>query len=336
MSRYALVFSQLMLMGALSLSQAQTVDLLWPKGAPGALDGTDAAKPSLTHFPPSTEKANGSAVVVLPGGGYSGLATEKEGNQVARWLNTLGVYAFVLKYRVAPYKHPIEMNDAQRAMRWVRANAKRLKIDTSRVGILGFSAGGHLASTVATHYDNGNALAADTIDRFSCKPTIQILGYPVISFLSSPHIGSRDNLLGTNPSQALLELLSNERQVDANTPPAFLVHGKDDAIVLVANSQMYYDACIKAGVPAQLKLYDHGPHGFGLADGVAGAPKDALLATWPGICATWLQDQGFLTAATGLSGNELAPKVVAPAYSAKRLSNHDFLGRLRRLIHRSR
>ncbi len=315
-------------------------EFLWPSGAPGAKDTANASKPSVTFFPADAKIAVGTSAVICPGGGYDHLATEKEGNQVAKWLNTLGVSAFVLKYRVSPYRHPIEMNDGQRALRFVRANAGRYKIDPSRVGIVGFSAGGHLASTVATHYDAGNPAAADPVDRQSCKPYFQILVYPVIT-MEGPfaHVGSRNSLLGTNPSAALTRLLSNEKQVDAQTPPAYLVHAKDDATVPVENSVMYHDSLIKAGVSAQMKLFDHGPHGFGLADGVAGAPDLPDLKTWPSLCATWMKESGYLTASTALHVGAAAATDPSPPQS--QLGNpflialpqakggwFDFLGRL--------
>jgi acetyl esterase/lipase len=317
-------------------------EFLWPKGAPGATDTANASKPSVTYYPADPKLANGTAAVICPGGGYDHLAIDKEGYQVAKWLNTLGVAGFVLKYRVAPYRHPIEMNDAQRAMRYVRANAKRYKIDPARVGIVGFSAGGHLASTVATHYDEGNPAAADTVDRQSCKPWFQILVYPVIT-MEGPfaHAGSRDNLLGKNPAPELLRLLSNEKHVDAKTPPAFLVHTRDDAGVLVDNSIMYNDSLIAAGVPVRMKLFDHGPHGFGLADGVAGSPYIADVSTWPSLCATWMKERGYLAPASAIvdpSGDSEAepafasgsrstgPNAISPAL---RWSGRffDFLGR---------
>jgi acetyl esterase/lipase len=284
-------------------------ELLWPKGAPDATDTTALSKPSVTIFPAPVGNANGAAAVICPGGGYQHLATEKEGDQVAKWLNTLGVSAYVLKYRLSPYHHPVEMHDAQRAMRWARANAKRLGIDTARIGIVGFSAGGHLASTVATHYDGGDAKAADSVDRFSCKPDFQILVYPVITMVGpAAHVGSREYLLGKD-SSALWEFLSNEKHITSATGRAFLVHGKDDGTVSYTNSVMYYDSCLKAHVPAELHLFDHGPHGFGLADGQGGAPLDSILATWPSLCAKWMQDQGLFRKTVSLS-----PYIVSPSH----------------------
>ena len=272
---------------------------LWPKGAPGALGSADGDTPTLTVYAPATAKNTGAAALVCGGGGYSAIAFDAESIPAAKWLNGLGVTAFVLKYRLAPaYRHPVEMQDAQRAMRWVRANAKRFGVDTHRLGVVGFSAGGHLAATIATHNDQGNPAAGDTVDRHSCRPNFQILLYPVITMDTLNHGSSRGNLLGPNPPADLLELLSNEKHVTATTPPAFIVHGKDDERVPVANSRLYYEALGKAGVAATLKLYDHGPHGFGLADGAGGTPVDPVLATWPGLAGEWLKTSGFLDAAT--------------------------------------
>ncbi len=275
-------------------AQAQVEALLWPAGAPGAKGTAAVDKPTITPFP--SAKPNGAAVVVFPGGGYSGLATEYEGNQPAKWLAGLGVSAFVVKYRLGSpgYRHPIEMWDGQRAIRWVRAHARQYGIDPKRVGVLGFSAGGHLAATVSTHYDSGNAAAADSIDRQGCRPDWSLLGYPVITMDASfTHAGSRSMLLGDSPSQVLVDSLSNEKQVNAATPPAFLFHAKDDGVVQVKNPIAYYDSLIKRKVPAEIRLYEKGGHGFGLADGVGGAPKDTILATWPGLAAAWMNKQGF-------------------------------------------
>lgn len=262
---------------------------LWEGEAPGAM-GTEAADiPTLTVYAPAPDKANGAAVVVCPGGGYGGLA-DHEGKPIAEWLTSLGVTGVVLKYRLGPkYHHPVEMGDVARAIRTVRSHAADWGIDPHRVGVLGFSAGGHLASTAATHFDAGSASATDPIDRVSSRPDVAILIYPVITF-SDPftHAGSRHNLLGDNPSPDLITLLSNEKQVTAQTPPCFLVHGTDDTVVPAENSLMFALACRKAGVPVELHLYEHGPHGFGLGG------SDPVLSAWPGSCAKWLEHRGFL------------------------------------------
>ena len=285
-----------------TLARSQEI-LLWPAGAPGAKGTAAVDKPSITPYPAVT-KPNGAAVVIFPGGGYSGLANDHEGKQPALWLNTLGVSAFVVKYRLgsAGYRHPIEMGDGQRAVRWVRANAAKYGIDPKRVGVLGFSAGGHMAATVSTHYDEGNASAADSIDRKGCRPDWSLLGYPVITMDKTfTHMGSRENLLGTTPSQALVDSMSNEKQVTAKTPPAFLFHSTDDGVVPIKNSRAYLDSLKKRGVAGELKEYDHGGHGYGMADGKGGAPTDAVLNTWPGLAAKWMEAQGFFKQATVLA-----------------------------------
>lgn len=277
--------------------------LLWPSGAPGAKGTAAVDKPSITPYPAVT-KPNGAAVVIFPGGAYSGLAADHEGKQPALWLNTLGVSAFVVKYRLGSsgYRHPIEMGDGQRAIRWVRANAAKYGIDPKRVGVLGFSAGGHMASTVSTHFDNGDASASDSIDRKGCRPDFSLLAYPVITMDKSfTHVGSRENLLGTTPSQALVDLMSNEKQVTAKTPPAFLFHSTDDGVVPIKNSYSYLDSLKKRGVAGELKVYDHGGHGYGMADGKGGAPTDAVLNTWPGLAGKWMDAQGFFKQATALA-----------------------------------
>jgi acetyl esterase/lipase len=314
--------SAFIILCALCAHGQSTPVLLWPQGAPGAL-GTDAAdKPTLTPFPLPPDKANGAAVVICPGGGYGGVSTGKEGDEPAKWMNALGVTAFVLRYRVSPYRHPIEMGDGQRAVRWVRAHAKLFHVDPARVGMMGFSAGGHVASTVATHWDEGNPDATDSVDRRSCRPDFQILAYAVITMLDPyAHAGSRQKLLGDNPPEDLLVFLSNERQVGAKTPPAFLMHTRDDATVPFQNSQMYYDACLKAGVPARLRLYDHGVHGVGLADGKGGAPNLPDVARWTGECAAWMKELGFLSAPAAVRAP--FPAAVRKARAARR----DFLGR---------
>lgn len=262
---------------------------LWPDGAPGALGEEPNDIPTIRIYP--AEDANGCGVVVCPGGGYGGLAYDHEGHQVAKWYQRLGVTAAVLRYRHSPkYRHPIPLGDVQRAIRHLRANAKPLGIDPERIGVTGFSAGGHLASTVATHFDAGDEDAADPVDRVSCRPDFCVLAYPVIS-MSEPftHRGSVRNLLGNEPSDELKVLLSNDQQVTKETPPTFLFSTADDPVVPVENSLAFFAACRRNGVEAELHVYKHGPHGVGLA------PRNPVLGTWPDRLADWLRDSGFLT-----------------------------------------
>jgi len=263
---------------------------LWPSGAPGAAGTEDADQPSLTLYSLPVGQSARSAVVVCPGGGYGALAMDHEGRQVAEWMNSLGIAAYILKYRLAPrYHHPAMMQDAQRALRYVRAHAEPWGIAPDRIGIWGFSAGGHLASTAATHFDAGDPSAPDPIDRASSRPDFAILAYPVIT-CSEPfeHRGSCRNLLGDNPDPTLAEYLSSEKQVTAQTPPTFLFHTDDDQAVPVENSVAFYMALRKAGVPAELHIYQHGPHGVGLAQ------KDPILSSWPQRLADWLRLRGLL------------------------------------------
>ena len=279
--------------------------LLWPQGAPGALGSAAEDRPSLYAFPAPAGKANGTAAIVCPGGAYGMLAIEKEGFQVARWLNSLGISAFVLKYRLGPrYRHPAPVTDAKRAMRWVRANAPRYGIDPLAIGMVGFSAGGHLAATVATRYDGGRSAPDDPIDSYPCQPAFQVLVYPVITMDAAfTHLGSRRNLLGVRPDSSLVGLLSNELHVTAATPPAFLVHARPDPIVPFRNSEAYAEACRKSGVSVEFRAYDKGTHAFGLGrDPVAREPDPAGQgpggmaepADWPAHCSRWLGRQGFL------------------------------------------
>ncbi len=262
--------------------------LLWPDGAPGAVGNEEQDQPSITVYPPPADKANGMALVICPGGGYQHLALDHEGKQIADWVNSLGGTAFVLRYRLAPrYKHPAPMNDVQRAIRIVRARADEWKIDPNRVAIIGFSAGGHLASTAATHFDQGKSDSPDSIEAQSSRPDYVILGYPVIAMATEyAHAGSRNNLFGANPDPKLVEEFSNERKVTSETPPTFLMHTSTDTAVPPENSILFYMALQKAGVPAELHIYDHGPHGVGLGG------KDPALSTWPGLCAEWLRGLG--------------------------------------------
>lgn len=275
-----------------SIAAGQPVELLWPAGAPGALGNTDKDKPSLTIRLADRANANGAAVVVCPGGGYGALAMDHEGKQIADWLNNLGVSAFILKYRLGPaYRHPAPLQDAQRAIRMVRARAKEFGVDPARIGIWGFSAGGHLASTAGTHFDDGKPDAAETVDRVSSRPDFLVLAYPVITLTSEEHVhkGSRRNLLGEPYDAALAAELSNEKKATERTPPTFLFHTDEDSGVPPENSVLFYLALRKAKVPAEMHIYLQGEHGVGLA------PADPVLSTWGGHLADWMKARGLLT-----------------------------------------
>jgi acetyl esterase/lipase len=272
---------------AVMVAEPQTFPL-WKNGAPGALGSAESDQPTLTYYAPVHE--TGTAIVIAPGGGYSFVAVNHEGRQIANWLNALGIAAFVLQYRVGPrYHHPIELGDAQRAVRLVRSRAAEFRVQPNRVGIMGFSAGGHLASTLATHFDGGNPAAPDPIDRVGCRPDFAILGYAVISFMPPyAHPGSVTSLLGENPDPKDLKELSNELQVTPRTPPTFLFSTGEDKAVPSENSVAFYLALRKAGVPAELHIFEKGPHGVGLAFG------NPSLSVWPTLLANWLREQGLL------------------------------------------
>jgi acetyl esterase/lipase len=261
--------------------------LLWPDGAPGALGADDGDRPSVTLFRAS--QPSGASIVVAPGGSYGALASNHEGRQVANYLNAAGVTVFVLKYRLGPkYHHPIELGDAQRAIRLVRARAKEFGISADRIGMMGFSAGGHLTATAGTHFDAGNAGAADPIDRVSSRPDFLILAYPVISFDPAiAHRGSVRNLLGENPDPKLIEDLSNDLRVTPETPPTFLFHTNADTGVVAENSVRFYLALRRAKVPAEMHIFENGPHGVGLALG------DPALSEWPALLTSWLRGRGL-------------------------------------------
>jgi acetyl esterase/lipase len=269
--------------------QAQTVTheavLLWPNGAPNAQGAADIDKPSLTLYPATGANKVPTAIVICPGGGYARLAMTYEGYDVAEWCNKLGISAFVLKYRLGPkYHYPNELLDAQRAIRWVRAHANQYGYKEDHIGIWGFSAGGHLASTAGTHFDNGMTNPADEIDKQSCRPNFLILAYAVITLKTmTTHQSSLRELLGEHPDPKLVELLSNELQVTPKTPPTFLFHTTEDPVVPVENSVNFYLALRKAGVPAEMHIYLKGHHGVGLA------AKDPILHTWTDHLADWLK-----------------------------------------------
>jgi acetyl esterase/lipase len=274
-------------------AQPSSPILLYEQGAPDAIGNEDKDKPTLTPYLVPKEKATGAAVMICPGGGYAMLAMNHEGEEIAKWFNALGIHAFILKYRLgawdgSAYKHPTMLNDAKRGFRIIRSNAKGWNIDPNRIGVMGFSAGGHLASTLATHFDDGNPKATEGIEQVSCLPNFLILGYPVISLDDYAHAGSRRFLLGPTPSISDVENLSNYKQVSVLTPPTFLFHTNEDTGVPPENSVLFYMALRAKGVPAELHIYEKGKHGVGFA------PDDPVLSTWKDRLKDWLKLRGAL------------------------------------------
>lgn len=291
-STFLLVLCVLLVGTTFGLAQSSVTGekvLLWPEGAPGAKGNSELDQPSVTVFLPQTEKSTGTGIVVFPGGGYSHLAMDHEGYQVARWLNEIGIAAFVVKYRLGErYRHPVQLEDAQRAIRLVRSKAESWEVNTEKIGVLGFSAGGHLASTAGTHFELAKADGSDPIDRFSSRPDFMVLVYPVITMQADyTHQGSRFHLLGDNPGNELVSLLSNEAQVTGQTPPAFIIHGSNDSAVPVQNSIQFYTAMQEHNIPVEMHLFEDGPHGFGLA------PDDPELSHWIDLCEQWMKSRGF-------------------------------------------
>jgi acetyl esterase/lipase len=295
-----LIFSE-MLFGQnmiLPLYPAGKIPNYRPSGEQEKRETTDILRVSLVQTPdiavylPAKRNATGQAMVICPGGGYGMLAYEWEGIEVAKWLNAKGIAAVVLKYRLPNAKsnitsHLSPLLDAKRALRTVRANAAAWNVRADRIGIMGFSAGGHLASTLLTQFDEGDKAATDTINRQSSRPDFGVLVYPVIS-MSKPvmHQGSRNNLIGTSPTPALATQFSSELQVKQNTPPTFLIHAMDDVTVPVENSLLFFSAMKEAGVTGELHVYPSGGHGFGL-----GLGKGAV-EHWTRLCEEWLKNLG--------------------------------------------
>jgi acetyl esterase/lipase len=259
--------------------------LLWPDGAPGATGTSDEDCPAITPY--LVEGDGNAAVVICPGGAY-GMRADHEGEPIAIWLNSLGISAFVLRYRVAPYQYPSALMDAKRAMRTVRLHAEKFRIDPARIGILGFSAGGHLASTAGVLFDKGNLEDTDPVERVSSRPDLMILCYPVISMDDQVvHKGSKENLLGSSPQGDLVNLMSSELQVGVDTPPTFLWHTSDDEAVSVENSLLFAAALRRHDIPFDLHVYAHGRHGLGLAE------DEKHARGWTETCASWLHLNGY-------------------------------------------
>jgi acetyl esterase/lipase len=284
--RRMLLFPTIIWMG-MNISQAQQVMRLWPE-LPGA---ADKDTPTLTVYLPDGEKATGAAIIICPGGAYRGLARH-EGEGYARFLTPYGITAFVLKYRLGSdgYKYKEIVADVARAMRIVRANAQRWHLKANAIGIMGSSAGGHLASTLMTHFDVGDSTSNDYVERVSSRPDFGILCYPVISMGDITHKVSREQFLGTNPSPELIMLYSNELQVNPSTPPCFLFHTSDDQAVSVENSLNFAKALQKNHVPFDLHIYEHGKHGLGVGD----VAPYANAHPWTKDLIVWLKRRGAI------------------------------------------
>jgi acetyl esterase/lipase len=280
---------------------------VWPMGVPGSIKSeawtekaTEAngipsryekvTDPTLTVFLPTAEKATGTAVLICPGGGYGVLAFDHEGYAIARWLNENGIAAYILKYRlpsdlIMKDKSVGPLQDTQEAIRIIRRNREHYKINPRKIGVIGFSAGGHLASSVSTHYSDKVYEVADTT---SARPDFSLLIYPVITFNAAfTHAGSRNNLIGDKPSQVAIDHFSNELQINAKTPPAFLIHSSDDKVVPVKNSLVYYEALVKNNIQAEMHIFQKGGHGYGLSVG------KGTQSSWPELCIKWLNENGF-------------------------------------------
>jgi acetyl esterase/lipase len=274
----------------LVLAQTPETIPLWENRAPGALGDADADRPTLTIFRAAGRQNGVTSVIVAPGGGYVNLSMDKEGRQIASWFNAMGVTAFVLKYRLGPrYRHPIEFGDAQRALRLVRSRAAEFGVAPDRIGMMGFSAGGHLAATAGTRFDEGAPTALDPVERAGSRPDFLILAYPVISFDPAiAHAGSVRSLLGENPSPSLLQELSADLHASARTPPTFLFSTNADTAVPAENSVRFYLALRQAKVPAEIHIFENGPHGVGLDLG------DPALGLWPTLLTNWLRARGLV------------------------------------------
>jgi acetyl esterase/lipase len=285
------------------LDAAPLVVPLWPEGVPGAralgperiAEGeriSNISEPTLTVYSPAFDRPTGTAVIIAPGGGYGFVSYAREGAQYAHWLSTLGVTSFVLKYRLAEFGHPAPLQDVLRAVRLVRSRAAEFRIDPARIGVMGSSAGGHLAATAGTLFAHAAGRTGASLDATSARPDFLILMYPVIT-MDDPyaHAGSRKNLLGANPSPELLQLASLEKQVTSATPPTLLIHTQEDQSVPVENSVLFYQALTRAKVPAEMYLFEHGSHGLGMKPGFGTA------SDWPARAAEWLRNRGLLTPA---------------------------------------
>lgn len=292
-----------------ALAAAPVTLPLWPEGVPAARradapaargdlgperleDGgriVNVSTPTLTVVPPAVDRPNGTAVILCPGGGYSFLSAAREGLQYAAWLSTLGVTSFILKSRLQEWGHPAPLQDVLRAIRLVRSRAKEFGVDPQRIGVMGSSAGGHLAASASTLYDHADGRTGAALDAVNARPDFAVLVYPVITMTDpAAHAGSRQALLGAQPDAGLLTLLSVERQIGTATPPTLLLHTQGDKTVPVDNSLLYYQALTRAGVPAELYVFEQGGHGIAMQDGLGNA------SAWPRRAEDWLRQRGLL------------------------------------------
>lgn len=285
------------LLQVVAITKASTAIIsLWPEGVPGAkpigaevvADGkiSNVSEPTITVYPPAPGKANGAAVIICPGGGYGRLSTVHEGQQYATWLSALGVTSFVLKYRLSEFGHPAPLQDVLRAVRLVRSRATQLGVNPARIGVIGSSAGGHLAASAGTLFDHPRGRTGAALDAVSARPDFMMLIYPVITMEgAAAHAGSRTNLLGAAPSPQAVRLMSLEQQVTAATPPTLLVHTQADKSVPAENSILFYQALTRAGVAAEMYLFEHGGHGIGMR------PVSGTASGWPHRAEEWLRER---------------------------------------------
>ena len=301
--RLALVLLSMFLMHALRSAELQVIDL-WPEGVPGLKADASEEKtdgqgrfwnihhPSLTVYAPAEGKANGTGMILASGGGYQRVAIGLNGGEVTRWLNSLGVTVFVLKYRAMEYGHPAPLQDALRSMRVVRSRAAEWKIDPKKIGMIGGSAGAHLTASSGTLFDAPEGRTGAALDKVSGRPDFMVLIFPVLT-MQEPYVhgASRKNLLGDNPSAELKHHLSMEEQVTKDTPPTFLIHSSEDTTAVVENSLLFYQAMRKAKAPIEMHLYPKGPHGSGMD------PKLGPTSEWPKHCESWMRFNGWLPAA---------------------------------------
>lgn len=297
MKRYALAL--LLATAAATGHAAPNVIPLWPEGVPGAKQigpevndkghTANVSEPTITVYGPAVDHPNGTAVIIAPGGGYVRLSTDREGEQYANWLGTLGVTSFVLKYRMKEFGHPAPLQDVLRAVRYVRAHAAQFHVRPERIGVMGSSAGGHLAASAGTLFDSPLGRTGAPLDAVSARPDFLVLLYPVIT-MEAPyaHKGSRTALIGASPSPELVQLMSLEKQVTPDTPPTLLIHTQEDQTVPVENSILFYQALTRAHVPAEMYLFEHGAHGMGMRAGLGTASQ------WPRRAEEWLRERGLL------------------------------------------